>query len=145
MTVRAAASKSYVIPGDYIPATMPDPIANKGMFAWDDTYKCYMQSDGTIWKPTSITANVTSYTGTSDASGNWTVTFPVAKLTIPHVNPQLYPPTNSFMICRLTSVSLTGFTVKIETRTTLNVVGIDLLSSAATNLASQPIRALVVD
>lgn len=136
---------NYVIPGDFTPQTMPDPANNKGMFAWDDAYKCYMQCDGVEWKPTSITANVTSYTGVTNAQGEWTVTFATPKLVVPHVNPQLYPTTDASITCRLIAVSINGFTVKVEQRSSLTVLTMSVLSFAVTNVNGANIRALVVD
>lgn len=139
-------SRSYVIPGDYTTATMPDATLNKGMFCWnsDSPFNCYMESDGTVWKATSQ-ATTATYNGNTNASGDYTVTFPATKAQIPHVNPSLYPTNNAAMICRLTAVSTTGFTVKVEQRSSLNVLGIDLLSFAVTNVSGQPVRVLVVD
>jgi hypothetical protein len=134
---------NYVIAGNYTAGTMPPVATNKGMFAWDTNFACYMQSDGTTWKPTC--AGVSTYTGNTNASGDYTVVFAIEKSGIPNVQPSLQPPNNAAMVCRLTAASTTGFTVKVEQRTSITVLAVDLLSFAVTNVNNQALKVLVID
>lgn len=85
-----------------------------------------------------------TYAGTSDGSGNWTVTFPTPFPSTPHINPVLFPTTDTETQCLLTSVSPSGFTCKVFVRNLLTVLGINLLSFAVSPVIGATIKAFVV-
>jgi hypothetical protein len=64
---------------------------------------------------------VETYTGTTNASGDYTVTYATAFATTPDVQPQLQAPTNTQSI-RITNSTTTGFTVKAVNR--VDVIGL---------------------
>lgn len=80
---------------------------------------------------------VETYLGTTNASGDYTVTYATAFATAPDVRPQLQSPTDTQTV-RITSSTTTGFTVKARSRT--DTLG--LLPSYA-NLASASVSVLV--
>lgn len=64
---------------------------------------------------------VTPYSGTTNASGQYTVTFPVAYSVAPNIQANIVGGSDS-QIIRLMSVSTTGFTVTVRNRT--DIVGL---------------------
>lgn len=91
-----------------------------------------------------------TYSGTTDASGNYTVTFPVAFPVAPNIQAQLIGGTD-LTFFRVSSVTATGFTVYAFGRssvTSLPIVGTltgALLGSAGTALLGASIDVLVTE
>ena len=78
-----------------------------------------------------------TYSGVSNASGNYVVNFVNAFSAIPNVQPQpINPDLKDF--CRVTAVSTTGFTINIQRRT--DIAGLLPTYAAVTNA---PITVLV--
>ena len=79
------------------------------------------------------------YEGTSNGSGLFTVTFSVAKPSIPHLIVNL-PGAAANVDFTITSVSTTGFTILVFSRASLTVLGINLLSFATTVVSGQSVK-----
>jgi len=144
MGLRSVADTSNIIQGNYTPSTMPDPTVNARKLAYDVTYNCFMMSDGTQWRKPSYDV-WTDYSGVTNASGDYTVTYATPKSVVPFVAPVLSPNLDSSLLFRLASSTVNGFTVKCEQRASLTVLGINLLSFAVTNVNNQPIKVVVKD
>lgn len=95
----------------------------------------------TAFEPVTIETSkrIETYTGTTDSSGNYTVTYATAFSVTPDVQPQLQAGSNTQLI-KITSTSTTGFTVNAQNRT--DVIGL-LPSYAAVSGAS--VGVLVTD
>lgn len=85
---------------------------------------------------------VDTYLGTSDASGNYTVTYGTAFSTTPDVQPQLQAGTVNQMV-RITASSTTGFTVNVTQRAVLTILGLDVLAGTATAVNGASVGVLV--
>ena len=144
MGLRSVADLSNIIQGNFTPSTMPDPATNARKLAYDTTYSCFMLSDGTQWRKPSYDV-WTDYSGSTNASGDYTVTYATPKTVIPFVAPVLSPNLDPNLLFRLSSSTVNGFTVKCEQRAMLTVLGINLLSFAVTNVNAQPIKVVVKD
>lgn len=84
---------------------------------------------------------IETYLGTSDGSGNYTVTYGTAFANTPDVQPQIQAGSSSdTRTVRITSSSTTGFTVNVRNRT--DVVG--LLPSYA-NVSGASVGVLVTE
>lgn len=94
--------------------------------------------------PQGPSLRIERYSGTTDASGNWTVVYPTPFTTVPQVQLQLSNPTTEYN-SRLITTSTTGFTCNVYQRTSLTVLSINLLSFATTVVPSANIRALVIE
>ncbi len=105
----------------------------------------FMVCDGVNWTPAPGIPRIETYNGTTNASGDFTVTYAVPFTVIPHVNPVTYPPADSTTRVRITAASTTGFTVKTERNAGVSLLGIDVLLLGTSNVASVPVRILVVE
>lgn len=85
-----------------------------------------------------------TFLGTTDGSGNYTVTYGTAFGATPDVQPQLQSST-ALQLVRITASSTTGFTVQATTRTVISLLGVDLLSGTSTALASASVSVLVTE
>lgn len=84
------------------------------------------------------------YEGTTDGSGNYTVTFAVAFIATPHVDPVCCPTADPITRVRVTVRSTTGFTVHTEKNATVNLLGIDILGIGTVTVATVPVSVAVV-
>ena len=95
-------------------------------------------------KPTIPTVKrIEAYTGTTDASGLLTVTYPVAFSAIPNVQPE--PPSVANYTWIKVSSTTTGFSLRLIQRASLTVLGLELLAATFTNVAGASGRVLVVE
>lgn len=95
-------------------------------------------------KPTIPTVKrIETYTGTTDGSGNFTVTYSPAFSVTPDVQPQLQAGTAS-QVVRITSSTSTGFTVQVTNRSSATVLGIELLLASTTPVSGSSLGVLVV-
>lgn len=85
-----------------------------------------------------------TFVGTTDGSGNYTVTYSVAYSTTPDVQPQLQAGTPS-QVVRITASSTTGFTVNVTNRTSANLLGIDVLLATTTVVSGASVGVLVTE
>lgn len=103
----------------------------------------YNNSTGVLNVPTpSNSKRVETYLGTTDASGNYTVTYGTAFSTIPDVQPQLQAGTAS-QVARITASSTTGFTVNVTNRASVTLLGIEVLLAATTPVNGASVGVLV--
>lgn len=94
-------------------------------------------------KPTiPLVLRTETFSGVTNASGQFTVTYSTPYSVIPDVQPQLTAGTPS-QVARITSNSVNGFTVTVTNRASVNLLGIDVLLAATVVVASAPISVLV--
>lgn len=78
---------------------------------------------------------IETFHGTTNASGDYTATFsPGAYPTVPAVDAIIRVPPNSRQSVRITALSTTSVTVKVEERGVLSVLGLDVLAGSPTNV-----------
>lgn len=70
---------------------------------------------------------VETFTGTTNASGDYIITFANTYSVIPDVQAQLFPSTTANQIVRIISISTTGCTVRVEQRNPVTVLGLEVL------------------
>ncbi len=85
---------------------------------------------------------VETYLGTTDGSGNYTVTYAVPFSTAPDIQPQLQVGSANNGIY-ITSSTTTGFTVHAYQRAVLSLLGLELLAGIPTNLTGVSVGVLV--
>lgn len=85
------------------------------------------------------------YSGTTNASGVYTVTFSSAFGAAPNIQASMTNQSAVNQYLRISAVSTTGFTINVFSRSTLTVLGIDLLSSAVTNVNAVPVDVSVTE
>lgn len=85
--------------------------------------------------PAGPSRRIETYHGTTNGSGDYTVTFGTPFPTVPTIDPTLKAPTSNRQTVRVTSISTTGFTVRVEERQTLTVLALDVLGVTVTNIA----------
>jgi len=83
-----------------------------------------------------------TFLGTTDGSGNYTVTYSVAYSTTPDVQPQLQAGTPS-QVVRITASSTTGFTVQVTNRSSVNLLGFDVLLASTSVVSGASVGVLV--
>lgn len=83
-----------------------------------------------------------TYSGVSDASGNYTVLFSTPFNVAPNIQTQVVNGTHNISL-RVSSVSTTGFTVSVGTRASLAVLGLSVLSFDVTVASGVSIDVLV--
>lgn len=83
------------------------------------------------------------YTGTTDVNGEFTVSYVRPYGSAPHLDPTMMPPNVSNAVIRPISNLTTGFTVKVEARATLSVLGLEVLASAAVPRSGQSVSVKV--
>lgn len=99
--------------------------------------------NGVAWVPCRKRMEV--YSGTTNGSGNYTVTYSTPFASTPDLNPKLLPGADTETNFRITSESATGFTINTYRRSSLTVLGINLLSFATAAAAGVSVRVLVVE
>lgn len=82
------------------------------------------------------------FLGTTDGSGNYTVTYGTAYPATPDVQPQLQAGTPS-QVVRITASSTTGFTVNVTNRASVTILGIDVLLATTTAVSGASVSVLV--
>ena len=85
------------------------------------------------------------YKGTTNGSGDFTVNYPVAYASIPTIVPVQTPTTAPNRTVRVVSSTTTGFTVKVEQRSSVNLLGVDVLLSATTPVSGANISVIVLE
>lgn len=93
--------------------------------------------------PRGITKRIEPYSGVTDASGLFTVTYATPFAAIPSVQPE--PPSAANYTWVKVSSTVNGFSLRMIQRASLNVLGVDLLASAFTNVAGAAAKVLVVE
>ena len=132
------------LPGPLTTGTLPAPSSCSQMMAYCSDVKSYMLSDGVAWQPIT-NKRFETYAGVTDASGNYTVVFTTPFPGVPRVFPVLGPGAAANARIKPTVELATGFTVNANTNAGVNLLGIDVLLLATTNVAGAPVRVLVVE
>lgn len=86
-----------------------------------------------------------TYSGTTNASGVYTVTFATPYSVAPNIQANIVNQSNTNQFLRVTSVSTTGFTVNAFARASISVLGLDLLAFATTNVNGAAIDVLITE
>src|SRR5690606_19351946 len=86
---------------------------------------------------------IEAYTGTTDASGLYTVVYSTPFSQIPNVQPE--PPSAANYTWIKVSSTTTGFSLRLIQRASLTVLGLELLAAAFTNVPAVAARVLVVE
>lgn len=96
------------------------------------------------WAPKGIYADkrIETFLGTTDGSGNYTVTYSPSYSVTPDVQPQLQAGTPS-QVVRITSSTNTGFTVTVTNRASVTLLGIEVLLAATTPVSGASVGVLV--
>lgn len=87
----------------------------------------------------------TPYSGTTNASGVYTVTFPVAYAVAPNIQANMVNQSATNQFLRISSITTTGFTINTFARASLTVLGIELIAAATTNVANAPVDVLITE
>ena len=85
------------------------------------------------------------YSGTTNVSGEFSVVYPHEFSSIPAILPIQIPTTSSNRTIRIVSSTTKGFTVKIEQRNSVNLLGIDVLLSATVAVSGANVSVVVLD
>lgn len=85
---------------------------------------------------------IETFLGTTDGSGNYTVTYSTPYASVPDVQPQLQSGTPS-QVVRITSSTTTGFTVQVTNRASVNLLGFEILLAATTPVSGSSVSVLV--
>lgn len=90
---------------------------------------------------------IETFTGVTNASGDYTVTYsPTYSGSVsPNVSPQMFPSNNVNMIIRITAATVTGFTVRVEQKSALNVLGIDVVTFNSTPVVGANVKVTVME
>lgn len=108
----------------------------------------YNNSTGSLNVPTPPTAKrQETYSGTTNASGNYTVTFSVAYAVAPNIQASISNQSNVQYQIRVSAVSTTGFTINVNQRNTafLSLLGLDILTAGVTNISGAVVDVLVTE
>lgn len=85
------------------------------------------------------------YSGVTNASGDYTVVYGKTYAVIPMIIPVQTPTTASARTIRIISSTTTGFTVRVEQRNSVNILGIDVLSSSTVAVSAASVAVLVLE
>lgn len=85
------------------------------------------------------------YSGTTNASGVYTVTFGTAYSATPHIQANITNQANLNQFVRVTSVSTTGFTINVFQRNSVTLLSTDLLLATTVNVNGATIDVLVAE
>ena len=87
----------------------------------------------------------TPYSGTTNASGVYTVTFPTAYAVAPNIQANMVNQSATNQFLRISSITTTGFTVNTFARASLTVLGLELLAAATVVVPSAPVDVLITE
>lgn len=88
---------------------------------------------------------IESYSGSTDGSGAYTVTFSTSYTVAPNVQASIPNQSATNQFVRVSSVSATGFTINVFARNSINLLGTDVLLFTTTNVSSATVDVLVVE
>lgn len=86
---------------------------------------------------------IETYTGTTDANGLITVTYPRAFVTVPNVQPEPVP--SSDMVWVKVSSTVNGFSIRLVQRSVVTVLSIQVLAGTVTNVVGTAAQVLIVE
>lgn len=105
----------------------------------------YNSSTGVLNVPTPATPRrIETYTGTTNASGNYTVTYSTAFANVPDIQPQMQAG-NFNQFIRITSSTTTGFTVQVAQRNSVTLLGIEVLLASTVVVNGASVGVLVTE
>lgn len=86
------------------------------------------------------------YTGVTDALGDYTVSFSTPYHSVPEILPKIIPQTDPNQQCRVTSASTSGFTVHVESRSSISVLGVGVaLGFNTASVSGAPVKVFVME
>jgi hypothetical protein len=85
-----------------------------------------------------------SYIGTTNGSGDYTVTFGTSYSITPNIQANFIAG-NDLQTALITSISTTGFTVKVVQRNTTTLLGIVVLGNTVTNVSGSTVHVLITE
>jgi len=88
------------------------------------------------------TKRIETYSGTTDANGLYTVTFPTPFSAIPTIQPE--PPAMANQVWVKVNATATGFSLRLLQRNVVALLGIEVLLGATVNVANAPARVSVI-
>lgn len=90
---------------------------------------------------------VETYTGTTDASGNYTITFSTVYSVAPNIQASIRNQSNIQQQIRVSSISTTGFTINVSQRNTLlsGLLGVEILLATTSNVNGASVDILVTE
>lgn len=95
-------------------------------------------------KPTIPTVKrIETYTGTTNASGQMTVAYPLAFAQVPNV--QTPPPALPNQVWTLTASTVNGFTAVLSQRNVVTLLGLEVLLGAVVPVASSAAQIVVIE
>ena len=86
---------------------------------------------------------IETYTGTTDANGLLTVTYPTPFALVPNVQPGPVP--SSDMTWSMVSSTVNGFSIRLVQRVVVTLLATQLLLGTVTNVAGSAVQVLVVE
>lgn len=86
-----------------------------------------------------------TYSGTTNASGVYTVSFATAYAAAPNIQANIVNQSATNQFLRVSSVSTTGFTVNAFQRSSVTLLGIDLLLFATTNVNGASVDVIITE
>lgn len=84
-----------------------------------------------------------TYSGTTDASGNYTVTFSTAYSTTPNVQASITNQSSGNQFIRVSNVTTTGFTINVFQRNAVTLLGLEVLLAATANVSGALVDVLI--
>ena len=88
---------------------------------------------------------IETYSGTTNSSGSYTVTFATPYDSAPSVHASITNQSSTNWSIRVSSVSTTGFTVNVYQRAAVTVLAVEVLLAAVTNVSGATVDVLVVE
>lgn len=85
------------------------------------------------------------YNGTTNASGDYTVAYGKTYAAVPMIIPVQTPTTTPTRTIRIISSTTTGFTVRVEQRNSVNLLGIDVLLAATAVVSGASVSVVVLE
>lgn len=102
----------------------------------------YIRGDGSV-ATLPIAKRLETYTGTTNASGQIIVTYPVAFAAIPNV--QTPPPALASQVWTLTASTTTGFTAVLNQRNVVTLLGLEVLLGAVVPVSGSAAQIVVIE
>jgi hypothetical protein len=106
----------------------------------------YNNTSGVINIPTpAASKRVETFTGTSNASGVYTVTFSTPYATAPNVQASITNQSATNQFIRVSSVTTTGCTINVYARSAVTLLGLEVLLAATTNVSGAQVALLITE
>lgn len=86
-----------------------------------------------------------TYSGTTNSSGVYTVTFSEAYSVAPNIQANIVNQSNTNQFIRVTSISTTGFTINVFQRNSINLLGTDVLLFSTANVNGASVDVVITE